>query len=436
MCTVSRCCSIFILLLFLEAGTLMAQRQRGPTSPQPAEGNGAGVGTVSPGPNPATPAGRTTQPATLPGQPDFGQQRQPYEQRPIFLSGKVMLDDGMPPPESVIIERVCNGQPRPAAYTDSKGHFTFQFGQESTLLMDASVANASGQEFGRSPMTRNSGAGGFGSMGNMGGASSMGPMQLMGCELRASLPGYRSESVNLGRRSIFDNPDVGTIILHRIANVQATAISFTTLAAPKEARKSFEKAQKFLQQKNARPAEAIKELEKAVEVYPQYAAAWNLLGETRLSQKDEEGARKAFERSLAADPKYVNPYLHLAAMDLRASQWAAAADITSRLTQMNPFLGQAHYFNAIANYNLGKMDLAEKSARSAMQSDSGNGLPMLHQLLGTILARQGNFPSAAEEFRSFLKLAPNSPNAEQLRKQLTDWEGLGVIQRAETAVKK
>jgi hypothetical protein len=64
---------------------------------------------------------------------------------------------------------------------------------------------------------------------------------LIGCEIRAALPGFRSDLVNLiGRRS-FDNPDVGTIVLHRLGNVEGTTISVTSLRAPKDARKAFEK---------------------------------------------------------------------------------------------------------------------------------------------------------------------------------------------------
>lgn len=432
-----------VFCLVFNASMLFAQRGGGGA---PAGGAGGAGGGVPTGPSPGgmNAPGRGTQPG-FPNtqQPGYGQpnQQQPMEQRPIFLSGKVMLEDGMPPPEPVTIERMCNGQVRPEAYTDSKGHFSFQLGQTGNVLMDASVSSADAGNFGRDPgmggMVAPNSMGGRNTMGGPGmmRGGAMGMADLMGCELRASLPGFRSESVQLGRRSVFDNPDVGTIILHRLANVEGTAISFTTLAAPKDAKKAFEKAQKLMQQKSPKDADAAKELEKAVQVYPKYAAAWYQLGEVRLKMKDEEGARKAFEQSLAADGKYVNPYLQLAALDLRASKWGDAADITSRLAQLNPYIGQAHYFNAIANFNLGKMELAEKSAREAVKTDPENHLPAMHHLLGTILAKQGNFPSAAEEYRSFLKLAPSSPAADQLRKQLTEWEGLGVIQRSETAAK-
>jgi len=399
--------------------------------PGPTTG-GAGATTGGPGGT----GGRGGQPGQTgsqrPGFEQPGQQdrMRQMEQRPIFLSGKVMMEDGTSPPESATIEMICNGVVRPQAYTDSKGRFSFQVGQQGHILMDASVSSAgsSGGPFGQQP-----GMGGGTGFPSGGSSGSLGSMDMMGCELRASLGGFRSENVVLSRRSMFDNPDVGTILLRRLANVQGTAISFTTLNAPKEAKKSFERAQKSLQQKNPKHAEIAKDLEKAVQIYPEFASAWYMLGEARLTLKDENGAREAFEKSLAADAKYTNPYLQLAMLDLRASKWKEAAELTGRLNQLNPYLPQAHYFNAIANFNLGRMDLAAKAARNAMERTDGGRFPRAHHLLGAIMARQGNFTSAADEFRTFLKLSPTAAEADQLRRQLTEWEGLGVIQKAEAA---
>src|SRR5262245_43947462 len=68
----------------------------------------------------------------------------PDLERVFILSGKVMMDDGTPPPEPVVIERVCNGVPRRETYTDSKGHFTFTPGQNQQIMQDASESSADG----------------------------------------------------------------------------------------------------------------------------------------------------------------------------------------------------------------------------------------------------------------------------------------------------
>src|SRR5947209_6477475 len=195
---------------------------------------GAGGGT----PAPTTPGASTGGATTTPGRntpqmpttdPNANRNQFPEMQRPIFLSGRVMLDSGGPPPDSVTIERVCNGNPRAEAYTDSKGHFSFQLGQNLGMMQDASMSSSAGNGFpgmgGTSSNSRNQG------FGQNGGFSER---DLMGCDIRASLAGYRSDVVSLSGRRMFDNPDVGTIILHRLGNVEGTTISAISLRAPKD----------------------------------------------------------------------------------------------------------------------------------------------------------------------------------------------------------
>ena len=117
-----------------------------------AQGGGQAPGpSPSPGPvdpgggrNPGGQPGIGQQPGQRPGPMDPRQQPQqfPEMQRQIYLSGKVVMEDGTPPPDQVVIERVCNGQPRPEGYTDSKGRFSFALGQNASMMMDASVSSA------------------------------------------------------------------------------------------------------------------------------------------------------------------------------------------------------------------------------------------------------------------------------------------------------
>lgn len=380
----------------------------------PGIGTTPGLGTTTPGRTPGT----TTQPN--PNDPfGRGQQQQqqfPEMQRPIFLSGKVVLGDGSPPPEPVVIERVCNGQPRPEGYTDSKGRFSFQLGQNTHLMADASVSGASDAWSGipgAGPSNTNT----------MGGNNRRGfsERDLMGCELRASLAGYRSEIVNLSGRRMMDNPDVGTIILKRLANVEGLTTSMTTLQAPKDAKKSYDKARDLLKKKKS--DEAQKELEKAVQLYPKYAVAWHQLGLIHQDAKRDEDARKAYDQAVAADSRYVNPYLQLALMSAQAQKWQEVADTTNRVIRLNPMdFPTAFYFNSVANYNLQKFEEAESSAREAIKLDSQHRLPKAQHILGILLAMKEDYKGAVENIRGYLKFAPQSQDADVVRKQLTEIE--------------
>jgi tetratricopeptide (TPR) repeat protein len=328
----------------------------------------------------------------------------------IFLSGRVALDDGTPPPDIAVIQRRCSGlgSGHAEAYTDSKGRFSFRVGENNAMIADASESSSVGPGM-QSPQ-RNS---------NRGFSSG----QLMGCELMAVLPGFRSEVVTLSGHGTFDNPDVGTIILHRLAAVEGRVISATSLSAPKDARKSFEKAQDLM--KRQKNDEAVKNLEKAVDAYPKYAAAWCALGRLQAGAGQADAAHHSFEQAVAADPKFIEPYLHLAESAVRARKWQEAADQSDRAIHLDPFdYPQMHFMNAVANYNLQHFEVAEKSARQAEKLDSRHEYPKNNHLLGVILVQKHNYPEAAEEMRSYLKLAPGANDAAAVRTQLAEIEKL------------
>ena len=136
--------------------------------------------------------------------------------------------------------------------------------------------------------------------GNMGQSSQ--ERLLSNCELRARLGGFRSQSIILAGRRIMDDPDVGTILLHREAPGEGSTISVTTLQAPKDARKAFEKGLEYI--KKNKYAEARTEYEKAVQIDQKFAAAWCELGKMQAGAQDFDMARGSFRMAIQSDPKF------------------------------------------------------------------------------------------------------------------------------------
>jgi hypothetical protein len=96
----------------------------------------------------------------------------------------VILDDGTPAPDSVAIERVCNGTVRREAYTDSKGRFSLDIGRQAPALQDSSANSTTDAPTG--PI----GTGGLVLTSNSGLNSVAGGLgRLADCELRAVLSG-------------------------------------------------------------------------------------------------------------------------------------------------------------------------------------------------------------------------------------------------------
>jgi len=339
----------------------------------------------------------------------------------IILSGNVIVADGSPITEPAYIERICNGKVIRDGHTDFKGYFTITLGPNIPRLGDSwSTAETSG----------------MGNFSAMTGATSRSQSpasvrtMLMSCELRAVLAGFRSSTLRIPSASLGSEigpVSVGTIVLERMGKSQGITVSATSLNAPKDAKKAYDKGHQAVE-KNKLP-EAQQDLEKAVQLYPQYAAAWLDLGWLYTQQHELEKARNAFTRAETADERFVPAYVGLASLALRESKWQEVADLSSRVIQMDSVdFPAAFYYNALANYRLGNMDQAEKSARKAETLGAQGAFPQVSLLLGVMLASRGDYSAAADHLRSYLTAAPSAPNAEKVRQQLTEMEKLSAAE--------
>lgn len=353
------------------------------------------------------------------------EQSAPREQKIISVTGRVLMEDGGPPSEPVTIERICPGYSLTEGYTDRKGQFSFQIhsgSETSSDFLRGSVPSAASS--GAAPDTST----------GMRMASQSNHLfrldadaSLRDCRLEASLSGYRTAAVEFGGRDFGDMWKLGTLVLRRLANVEGTSISFTTLAAPKKARQSFDKAFKELRRKKPNEAKAGRELESAVGEYPKFAAAWNLLGQCRLRADDRPGAREAFEKSIEIDPKYIAPYLPLMRMAVHDGAWRPANELAIVVLKLNPFITEARYLSAISHFGLGEFVEAEQAARLVLQAQDAGRFPQNHYLLGTIYTSRKDYPSAANHLRAYLASQPPTPATDEVRRRLREWEMLGVI---------
>jgi tetratricopeptide (TPR) repeat protein len=364
----------FLASAVLAAILLPAQvPPKGGTTTGPTGGSTTGTG----------PAGTTTTGTlpTAPGSTNATTNPNAGMNGPFFF-GKVAMADGSEPPQGVVIERVCNGTPRPQAYTDSHGNFSFQVGQTKDMLPDASESSPSARGLSQASPKPNT--------------------MSSACDLRATLPGYRSDLISLSGRHNLDDPNIGTIFLRPYTKVEGLTISATSALAPKDARKAFDKGVEAL--KRSKIDEAENDFLKATDLYPRYASAWLELGGIYEQRAQAIEAREAYRRSIAADSKFVNPYERLYLLSFRENKWEDVARTTDTVMRLNPYdFPQAVYYNAVANSQLERLDVAEKSAREAIAIGSAAQNPKVVYILGVILAKKQDFKGSAECLRTYLK---------------------------------
>jgi hypothetical protein len=334
----------------------------------------------------------------------------------LFITGAVLMEDGTPAPTRTRVECVCSSRTKRSTTVDSQGSFSLQIGgsaRYSTLIPDSSddapgstdiPPSRAGRRFGL-PAT----------------ADSMAAASLMGCELRATVDTFRSNTVVLQGVKNLGQIDVGTVILYPIARVSGTLVSVTSLQAPKEARKALGRAEKSLEKRNFEKAE--KELKKAVEAYPKYAAAWFAIGQICEQERHFQDARDAYQKAVAADGNYVRPYVALARLAGIERHWKEVAEITDHVVALDPLdFPEAYYLNSMAYYSLKKMDAAERSARKVLRLDPLHRIPAAYLILADILEQKQDFAGSIEQLRSYLQILPTAPSADFVRARIRELE--------------
>jgi len=327
--------------------------------------------------------------------------------RSIYLEGKVKSADGRDLPEHMAIERVCNGVVYREGFTDSRGDFGVHVGAlNPSTFLDASVG------FDKVP-----------ALGVQGSGSQLGLSEkdLAGCEIRANVPGYLSDSITLGFRRALDNPFIGVVYLHPLSRPDGATSSATTAMAPKKAADAYEKGVQSL--KKQQWAEAEQQFSSAVREYPKYAIAWFELGRLFQQQNKFEDAGRSYQEAIHADSKFTGPYEQLASLTAARGDWEQTARYTSQLFRLDADAGSEFYFySAVANHYLRNPGVALQHAREAARLDPRHQNPKINHVLGVLLEETGMYQEAAENLRLYLTLVPMAPDAVAVRNELTSLE--------------
>jgi len=237
------------------------------------------------------------------------------------------------------------------------------------------------------------------------------PYQSDECPVTIRLKGYQTVNATLR--------DGAVVVLKRVGDHEGNTVSATALRAPPEARKAYEKGVAAMS--NQKWAKAQEDFERAVAAYPDYAQAWCDLGEALREQSKPAEARAAWERAMKADPKYVKPYLQLIRLALSENRSQDASQLAERAMDVNALEFPAVFFyHAVANTNLHRMDVAEKSARRAVELDANHEIPRAEHLLGTLLAAKGDRDGAIQHLNKYLELSPKAADADKVRQLIAD----------------
>ncbi len=197
-----------------------------------------------------------------------------------------------------------------------------------------------------------------------------------------------------------------TLLAEPMATVTATRLSVDSKAV-----KAYRKALKKLEKGES--AEAIKELEKAVEIDSRYAEAWNRLGTIAYVSRDFPRAEYCFGQALKHAPESYPPVVNLGAALLELNQTKKALAMNLRAVRMREKDPLAHAQLGSSYYRLGRHGKAIKHLKLAKQlAPRHHSGPQL--ILADIYWYRKEYAATARELAEFLHYHPDWPDSDRL----------------------
>jgi cytochrome c-type biogenesis protein CcmH/NrfG len=290
---------------------------------------------------------------------------------PVILHGKVVMEDGSPPPVVVSIERVCSDGfgDMPGVLTDKKGEYIWRMNID--------------------------------------------PLDQRNCVIRATHAGYSSSTVEVsGVDTTHTTLDLPPIVI-RTAGGDPETLNFSDNGISGRAKGDWKAAIKALDAQNL--PEAATHLEAVTAASPKSAQAWHALGviDDKLDKKAE--AHAAYEHAIEADPKYIRAYVTLARLCIKTKDWSCAAKTSDALIKADPkhSYSETYLHQAVARYELKDLNGAQESVEEFIRLDPKHA--RAQYVLGRILEAKGDMAGAKQHMAQYLKLEPAPPDVDLVR---------------------
>ena len=187
-----------------------------------------------------------------------------------------------------------------------------------------------------------------------------------------------------------------------------TLVSVAQMNIPESARKEFNKGESAANKRNFESART--HLKAAIELYPKYASAFNMLGLVEMNSKNPLLGIRSFREAIAADDKFTPAFLNLAKARIVQERYADAEDLLMKSLSIQPRDPAAMMFLANA-YLLDKKYSPIQEITAQIEVIPHEQFTGIHILNAIAFERQGLKQEAGEEYKRYLKESPNGNQA-------------------------
>ncbi|HEX8284884.1 MAG TPA: tetratricopeptide repeat protein [Pyrinomonadaceae bacterium] len=220
-------------------------------------------------------------------------------------------------------------------------------------------------------------------------------------------------------RTFRETPRVATVYLNLRARSAAGSgerppgvLDASLAGVPKPAVDLYHKAVEAARRKeNERAVELLKG---ALEFAPDFRLALSDLGALYLKLKQPEKAAGPLRAALKLAPEDFPTILNYGIALYDRKEFGEAEAQFRKAAQRHSASPTAHFYLGVILLKRRETDEAERELRSAVAS-GGDSIAVAHYYLGGIYWGRQDYKRAADELETYLRLAPDAPEAERVR---------------------
>ena len=201
-----------------------------------------------------------------------------------------------------------------------------------------------------------------------------------------------------------------------------SAMPVIDASIPADAQTEFAKGQSLLNNKNA--ADAVKDFEKAVSIYPKYLEAQIALGLSYMDLQKWDKAEKPLLAAITINPEASTAYFALGEIYRREKKYTEGENIITRGFKLNATAPQAHLTLAQIYWDRAPSSKDETQFRTDAENSwkevnlaikQDPNLAEAHLLAGNLLLRARRGQDALAHFEQYLKLRPDGQFAAETK---------------------
>jgi len=195
---------------------------------------------------------------------------------------------------------------------------------------------------------------------------------------------------------------------------RAPLVSAGALSIPAKAVKEFDKSNELI--KHQEYQKAIQSLNRAIAIYPAYAAAYNNLGAVYQRLGDQAKEREALQRAVSLDDHLAAAYLNLGRMDIANNDFPAGEGVLSKAASSNPSDPMALVLLSYCQFQDRHFDDAIATSHKAHPLQGQHST--VHLVAAKAFEQKHDAVGAIAELELFLEEESAGERADQARKDL------------------